>query len=60
VNSACAVGLQATGKFTAPSYGNLAGDGKSYDQIWNAAHKVADEHLQIHEQDKTRGVVSRP
>src|SRR5882762_1379941 len=32
-------------------------NGKSYDQIWDAAHKVADEHLQIHEQDKTRGVI---
>jgi len=28
--------------------------GKSYDQIWDAAHRVSDEHLQIHEQDKTR------
>ena len=31
--------------------------GKSYDQIWDSAHKVADEHLQIHEQDKARGVI---
>lgn len=31
--------------------------GKTYDQIWDAAHKVAGEHLQIHEQDKTRGVI---
>jgi hypothetical protein len=27
--------------------------GKSYDQIWGATHKVAVEHFQIHEQDKT-------
>lgn len=31
--------------------------GKSYDQIWDAAYKAADEHLQIHEQDKARGVI---
>jgi hypothetical protein len=31
--------------------------GKSYDQIWDAAHKVADEHLEIHQQDKARGVI---
>ena len=31
--------------------------GKSYDQIWDAADKVADEHLQIHEQDKSRGII---
>ena len=31
--------------------------GKSYDQIWDATHKVAVEHFQIHEQDKARGVI---
>jgi hypothetical protein len=31
--------------------------GKSYDEIWSAAHKVCDEHFEIREQDKTRGVI---
>jgi hypothetical protein len=31
--------------------------GKSYDEIWDAARKVSNEHLEIHEQDKTRGVL---
>jgi hypothetical protein len=31
--------------------------GKSYDQIWDAAHKVCDEHFEIREQDKTRGII---
>src|SRR5262245_53558451 len=31
--------------------------GKSYDTIWDAAYKVADEHLDIKQQDKARGVI---
>ena len=31
--------------------------GKTYDQIWEAAYKVADEHFEIREQDKARGVI---
>lgn len=31
--------------------------GKSYDQIWEAAYKVTHEHLEIHKQDKTQGVI---
>lgn len=31
--------------------------GKSYDEIWAAALTVADEHFEIREQDKARGVI---
>jgi hypothetical protein len=31
--------------------------GKTYDEIWDAAHKVADEHFEIREHDKARGVI---
>ena len=30
---------------------------RSYDAIWMAAYKVADEHFEILEQDKTRGFI---
>lgn len=32
--------------------------GKSYDAVWAAAEKVADEHFEIRERDKARGVIS--
>lgn len=31
--------------------------GRSYEQIWQAAVKVADVHFEIREQDQTRGVI---
>ncbi len=31
--------------------------GHSYDEIWMAAYTVANEHFEIREQDKTRGVI---
>jgi hypothetical protein len=31
--------------------------GKSYDAIWDAAYRVADEHFDIKQQDKVRGVI---
>ena len=31
--------------------------GHSYDEIWMAAYTVADEHFEIREQDKSRGVI---
>jgi len=41
-----------------PGHGRKATiTGKSYNQIWDAAHKVVDEHLEIREQDKARGVI---
>ncbi|HTK92136.1 MAG TPA: hypothetical protein VL948_18035 [Verrucomicrobiae bacterium] len=30
---------------------------RAYDEIWNAALRVADEHFEIREQDKARGVI---
>jgi hypothetical protein len=32
--------------------------GKSYDQVWAAAVKVADAHFEIREQDKARGIIT--
>ncbi|SRR6266511_4935648 len=31
--------------------------GKTYEQVWDAAYKVADEHFEVREQDKARGVI---
>ena len=31
--------------------------GKSYDEVWGAAQKVCNEHFEIREQDKTRGII---
>ena len=31
--------------------------GYSYDEIWSAAYRVAEEHFEIREMDKTRGVI---
>ena len=31
--------------------------GRSYDEIWEAALRVADEHFEIREQDRARGVI---
>ena len=32
--------------------------GKSYDQVWAAAVKVADAHFEIREQDMARGIIT--
>jgi hypothetical protein len=31
--------------------------GKSYDAIWQAASRVANEHFEVQEEDKARGVI---
>jgi hypothetical protein len=31
--------------------------GKSYDEVWNAAHKVCAEHFDIQKEDKANGII---
>jgi hypothetical protein len=41
---------QGTGK-------SLTIKGRSYDEVWQAAHRVAVEHFEILEQDQARGII---